>query len=157
MFGRKPKVEPRPQLKVCLAGRYTKKNIRLLKLYAQQLRALGYIVTSNWHDLPYLPAKDWTHEVLIACFERNIARVRQSDILIALGVRPGGRYAGGDTHDEIATARENGAAVYLIGEPSTCAQHALVRAGKRFATWHECYGNLKMLAEVGRESEEVAA
>lgn len=160
-----PQLPKSEEIKAYLISRYSCR--AEMKRHAQQLRRIGIRVVSHWHDRDPDPPKGygesrWEHWAEV--HEENLNALALANVVMVFGDTPGGRYAGGDRHDELATAREHGKTLILIGDPSTCAQCAIARPRHqqgpycaRFATWHECLGHLLMLANPKRESTEEAA
>jgi nucleoside 2-deoxyribosyltransferase len=114
---------------------------------AGELRALGHVVTSSWHDRGTDENDDGhtlsaTREARAIIITRDLADIRDSDTLIAFTEPPGSPYTRGTRHAEAGYAFGLGLCVWLVGEEEEMLLHwhpdlLQFRDWRACATWLE--------------------
>jgi nucleoside 2-deoxyribosyltransferase len=124
-------------LRIYLAAQYSQK--QAVKIKAEELRLLGYNVTSTWIDEPENPncsLKDVTDRKLREYAKRDLAEISRSDLLVLFTVDPDERTRRGGRHFESGFAC--GADVpYCIVGPKENIFHHLLPADLCFSNWEE--------------------
>lgn len=103
-------------MKLYLACSWDKK--AEVKLIADELRSLGYEITSTWTEEPDGPRDtfgDYTPEYLAEIAKRNINELDACDTLILFALNPKVPHYGGGRHFEFGYACATGKSLILVG------------------------------------------
>jgi len=142
---------PDSEQTVYLAGRYVTRET--LAGYAEELRVMGYTVTSRWldgHELPAGYMDDGTnvsHERL--CAREDVEDIQRAGIVISFTEKPHSDKGGGGRHVEFGIALASGQRSIVVGHRENVF-HALPQV-EFYPTWDEARAVLAVLE--GMEGE----
>ena len=128
-------MEPTRKPRIYLAAPYPRKDE--IAMYAAELRALGFEVTSSWLEEEHAPTVA-LHEVSVDLSKEYAAAdlrdVDRADVVISFTEPQGTTHSRGGRHVEFGYAFAKGKSLWIVG-PVENIFHYLVPANQIFPSW----------------------